>query len=52
MEGEIDMFKGRSMLMLHHVIDESAVCFITFAFFAIGNPSSTNNRMVITHYLH
>ena len=52
MEGKNDMFKGRSMIVFHQILNQFAVCFLSFAFLSIGHPCRTDNGHIVTHRIN
>jgi len=52
MEGKNNMFKGRSMIVIHQILNQFLVFLFSFALVAIGHSCGLYNGHIITHRIN
>ena len=52
MEGENNVFKGCAVIVFHQIVNEFAVCFLSFGFISIGHSCRTDNGHIIAHCIN
>ena len=51
-EGENNVFKRCAVIVFHQIMNEFAVCFLSFGFISIGHSCRTDNGHIIAHCIN